>query len=79
VPWAQRRGADGVQVRDGTDDSAHVQGAKARCARPPLYGSEGNVWRGARVARGGEPAGVACGRVLETPAPRGRAAVPRGM
>src|SRR5439155_23416645 len=40
-PWAQRRGADGVQVRDGTDNSAHVQGADRRCARPQIHGGKG--------------------------------------
>ena len=30
-PWAQQRGVDSTQVRDGSDDSAHVQGAEARC------------------------------------------------
>jgi hypothetical protein len=33
-PWAQQRGADDAQVRDGSDNSARVQGAEARCARP---------------------------------------------
>jgi len=31
-PWAQQRGADGAQVRNGTDDSALVQDAKVPCA-----------------------------------------------
>ena len=31
-PWAQRRGADGTEVRDGSDDSAREQGARARCS-----------------------------------------------
>jgi hypothetical protein len=31
-PWAQQRGAVGTEVRDGIDDSAHGQGAKAHAA-----------------------------------------------
>jgi len=46
LPWAQRRGADGVQGRDGTDDGAHGQGAAARCARPQIHGGEGDAGRG---------------------------------
>jgi hypothetical protein len=53
-PWAQQRGADGAQVRDGTDDCAHGQGAEARCARPQIHGGEGDAGRGsARSAWGG--------------------------
>ena len=56
-PWAQQRGADGAQVRDGTDDFARVQGAETRCTRPQIHGGEGDAGRGSArlmgVSRGG--------------------------
>jgi hypothetical protein len=52
-PWAKRRGADGTEVRDGSDDSAHVQGTEARCTWLQIHGGEGDAERGsARRARG---------------------------
>src|SRR6266849_5728018 len=42
-PWAQQRGADGAQVRDGTDDFVHVQRASAPCARSLIHRGEGNA------------------------------------
>jgi hypothetical protein len=52
-PWAQRRGADGAEVRDGSDDSAREQGARARCSWPQIHGGKGDAgWGSARRARG---------------------------
>ena len=45
-PYAQQRGADGTEVRDGTDDFARVQGAETRCTRPQIHGGEGDARRG---------------------------------
>jgi hypothetical protein len=56
-PWAQRCGADGTEVRDGSDDSAHGQGAEARCPWLQIHGGEGDTGRGS-ARRGGEPAGA---------------------
>jgi len=50
-PWAQQRGADGAQVRDGSDDSARAQAARARCPRHRATGAR-------EMPGGGVPAGV---------------------
>jgi hypothetical protein len=41
-----------MEVRDGSDDSAHGQGTEARCARPQSYGGVGDAGRGS-VRRAG--------------------------
>ena len=68
-PWAQQRGADGVQVRDGSDDSAHGQGTAARCPWPQIHGGEGDAGRGSARRAGVSRRGL---RPQEAGAPRWR-------
>jgi len=52
-PWAQQRGADGAQVRDGTDDSARAQGARFPARHSPRLHSSVAVSNALRALRAG--------------------------
>src|SRR5437867_4461301 len=68
-PWAQPRGADGAQVRDGTDACAHGHGTAARCPWPQIHGGEGDAGRGSARRAGVSRRGL---RPQEAGAPRWR-------
>jgi len=51
-PWAQQRGADGAQARDGRDDSSREQGARARCTQRRIHLGRGYL-AGERAPRAG--------------------------